>query len=398
VTPDLALHRDHLIESGVNYYRQEESTVARELELMTIDPDADYVFMPSKAARPLSPVPVTSSVAKETVSLPVTINATTRMSLVTYAKYQEDNARKRLTLQTMLFGYALEPGDLFRLVDIANGFDNSEVWKVTESSHGANYVNEIGAEAILKCSFEFGDGDPFFNDVIILLHGDSAAPVRDHSNYNEPMQLEGNAHIDTGVMKFGTGSFAFDGTGDRAAYAAGSAPWTHLDFSPTNTSPYTIELWARFAILPGSDNQMLVCQNGGLIGYRVWSLFVPTGSTEVRLQTSDDGVTVKAGLSTTGAALVTGRWYHIAADKDSTGKVRIYVDGVLRASDTPANSVIMGDLVLEPISVGCSGSTDFQTPFAGNIDDVRITKRSRYGDLYGDASFTPPGAAFPDHV
>ena len=76
------------------------------------------------------------------------------MSLVTYAKYQEDNARKRLSLQTMLYGYALEPGDLFRLVDIADGFDNGEVWKVVETSHGANYINEITAEAILKCAFD----------------------------------------------------------------------------------------------------------------------------------------------------------------------------------------------------------------------------------------------------
>ena len=96
-----------------NILAQEEASVPRELELMTIDPDADYVFMPSKASRPLSPVPVTASVGKATITLPVVIDANTRMSLVTYAKYQEDNARKRSQLQTMLYGYALEPGDLF---------------------------------------------------------------------------------------------------------------------------------------------------------------------------------------------------------------------------------------------------------------------------------------------
>jgi len=398
VTPDVTLHRDHIsADSGVQYLRQEEASVPRELELTTIDPDADYVFMPSKASRQLHPVPVTASVTKDSMLLPVVIDAPTRMSLVTYAKYQQDNARKKLSLQTMLYGYALEPGDLFRLVDVANGFDNSEVWKVVESSHGANYINEISAEAILKCAFDFGDGDPYFNDVIILLHGDSAEPVRDHSNYNIPVQFEGNAHTDTAVTKFGTGSFAFDGTGDRVIYAIGTGPWYHLNFSPTNTSPYTIELWARFTGLPGLDNQMLVCQNGGFITYRMWSLYVPTGLGEVRFTTSDNGISVTATVNTSGAGLVNNRWYHIAADKDSTGKVRIYVDGVMKGSDTPANSVI-GNLVVEPISVGCSGSSDFQVPFAGNIDDVRITARSRYGDLYGNASFTPPSSAFPDHV
>ena len=82
------------------------------------------------------------------------IDATTRASLVTFAKYEEDNARKRIGLQTMLYGYALEPGDLFRLSGVANDFDQGEVFKVISSSHGANYINEISGEAILKCSLD----------------------------------------------------------------------------------------------------------------------------------------------------------------------------------------------------------------------------------------------------
>jgi len=391
VTPDLALHRDHLVETGINYYRQEESTVARELELMTIDPDADYVFMPSKAARPLSPVPVTSSVAKETVSLPVAINATTRMSLVTYAKYQEDNARKRLTLQTMLFGYALEPGDLFRLVDIANGFDNSEVWKVTESSHGANYINEISAEAILKCAFDFDDSDPFFNDVILLLHADSSTPVKDHSGYNNGMDLHGAAYADASHVKYGAASFRFQSAGDLVTT---DDNWAYWNFTP---GPYTIELWVRFEAVGASPPQMLLCQNGGLIGFRFWHLYNAAGSGELVYNTSSDGISATGTTITSGAGLVNGVWYHLAVDKDSAGKVRIYVNGVMKAGNTPADSIASWGPGV-PITVGGSGSSDFQNPFLGNIDDVRITARSRYGDLYGDASFAPPGSQFPDHI
>ena len=91
------------------------------------------------------------------MTLPVVIDANTRMSLVTYAKYQEDNARKRLSLQTMLYGYALEPGDLFRLVDIAGrASTTARSGRWSRQRHGANYINEISAEAILKCAFEFG--------------------------------------------------------------------------------------------------------------------------------------------------------------------------------------------------------------------------------------------------
>ena len=69
----------------------------------------------------------------------------------------------------------------------------------------------------------------------------------------------------------------------------------------------------------------------------------------------------------------------------------------MQASATPANSVILNN-VTEGVSVGCSGSSDFQVPFYGNIDDVRITAVSRYGDVYGDVGFLPSGIQFPDHI
>jgi hypothetical protein len=386
VTPDVTLHRDHIsADGGVQYSRQEEASVPRELELTTIDPDADYVFMPSKASRQLHPVAVTASVAKDSMLLPVAIDAPTRMSLVTYAKYQEDNARKKLSLQTMLFGYALEPGDLFRLVDVANGFDNSEVWKVVESSHGANYINEITAEAILKCAFDF-EGDPFASNVIVLLHADSG-PAIDDSIYGHTTAIYADATIDTVVKKFGAGSFLFGGTNGRIDVGAGSL--AEYQFSPTNASPYTIELWARFATL--GVQQILICQNS--FAENGWALYTSVAN-ELIYSTSSNKVSFTASTATTGAPLSTGAWQHIAVDKDSSGKVRIYAGGVLRGSSTPADSVIAFPLTY-PIMVGADASS--LNEFTGNIDDVRITKgASRYGDLYGDASFTPPGAAFPD--
>src|SRR5580765_609104 len=212
VTPDVTLERDHITaETGVAYSRMEEVSVPRELELIAIDPDADYVFMPSKASRPRTPVPVTSSVGRDSITLPVVIGATTRASLVTYAKYEEDNARKRIALQTMLYGYALEPGDLFRLSGVANGFDPSEVFKVISCSQGANYINEISGEAILKCSLTFDDDDPYFADVVLLLHANTDSPVTDSSALNADMILQGDAHTDTAHAKYGLASFAFDG-------------------------------------------------------------------------------------------------------------------------------------------------------------------------------------------
>ena len=111
------------------------------------------------------------------------------------------------------------------------------------------------------------------------------------------------------------------------------------------------------------------------------------------------GTSVTAVLTTTGANLVAGHWYHIAADKDSTGTIRIYVDGAMKGKTTPVDSVIATNGVVQ-VSVGCDagGGPPYQTPLYGNIDDVRITSVSRYGDVYGDTGFLPSGIQFPDHI
>lgn len=395
VTPDVTLQRDHIsADAGVEYSRQEETSVPRELELLTIDPDADYVFMPYKVSRQLTPVPVTSAVGRDSITLPVVIGATTRASLATFAKYEEDNARKRIALQTMLYGYALEPGDLFRLSGVANGFDQGEVFKVTSTSHGANYINEIAGEAILKCSLTFEDADPLWNYVILLLHANTDTPVTDSSALNATMLMGDNVTVDTTIKKYGGASFRFSG-GAANLVITQSGYWSYYSYSPTNTgSPYTVELWARFDAVE-TGPRILICRNYGLVGLRLWQLYHNLG--ELTYSTSSTGVSPTATLTTTSADLVNGTWYHIAVDKDSTGKVRIYVDGAMKASGTPADSTFSTNTMEVGVGGADVPANTTQNPFIGNIDDVRITVRSRYGDVYGDAGFLPSGIQFPDH-
>ncbi len=393
VTPDVTFERDHITaDAGVQYTRVEETSVPRELELLTIDPDADYVFMPSKASRPRTPVPVTASVARDSITLPVVIGATTRASLVTFAKYEEDNARKRIALQAMLYGYALEPGDLFRLSGVANDFDQGEMFKVITSSHGANYINEISGEAILKCSLTFDDTDSYWSYVLYLLHANSGPPFIDSSPYAVPLQVSGDAVLDTSIRKYGAGSVAFDGAG-LVAY---SAPATHLGFSPSNTSPFTIELWARFDHVAQIPSQVMICCFGGVPGFRYWRFYQPSSTTELTYHSyaSASGSSPTATVTTSGAGLANGIWYHLAVDKDSTGKIRIYVNGAMKASAVLGDTTF-ADPLNEGITVGGS-NVGHDNPFFGHIDDARITSQSRYGDVYGDAGFLPSGIQFPD--
>ena len=117
VTADINLDKTRL--SGqIGLTRAAQTSVPRTLELSTIDPDADYTIVPSKAVRPRVPVNVTSSVGSESVYLPVIMDSHTRQSLVTYAKYQEEVSRKKIAGTAMPFGSEIEPGDLVAFLNL----------------------------------------------------------------------------------------------------------------------------------------------------------------------------------------------------------------------------------------------------------------------------------------
>jgi len=153
IVPDLIVTRDRIIASDtpVTITRSEPSAQPRELELATVDPDQDYTIVTSLAKRPRNPIVVSAAVGKETMTLPLVLDASTRQALVTFAQFYEENARKRIRFSVSAFGYEIEPADLFAPTGLADGVDD-EVWKVIETTHGANWVVEVAAEAILRCS------------------------------------------------------------------------------------------------------------------------------------------------------------------------------------------------------------------------------------------------------
>jgi hypothetical protein len=329
-------------------------------------------------------VAVSASVGKETVSLPLVMDAATRQASVKLAQFYEENARKKVAFSAMVRGLEIEPGDLVALTDLGGGFDG-EVFKVTETLHGANYVVECTAEAILRCTvYAPEQADPHYQYVLALFHFDGS--FADSSLYSNQMGAYGHAHTTSSIAKFG-GSLALDGTGD-GLIAIGNA-FVSVPFSATNTTPYTIECFAYFDAV--NRTQCLVAMDSGL-GGKYFSL-QQFGDDELVYQWGT-GIVYTASLGTTGANIAAGQWYHVAVDKDSTGTIRIYVGGVMFAKDTPANSVIattgMGGA---PLSIGMTGLQ--LNSFDGYIDEVRITKDvSRYGSVYGDSSFTPPTSAF----
>lgn len=229
--------------------------------------------------------------------------------------------------------------------------------------------------------------DPYFANVVLLCGFDGvdgATTTVDESPVGRALTFAGNAQIDTAQSKFGGSSLLLDGSGDRVT-ALDSPDW---QLGATNSDPWTVEAWVRWNTLT-TNNRGIIGQSGG-VGSIGW---VFTGSStigELGFSLSNTGSSFDVSVNTTGAAMTTGVWIHAAADKDSSGKIRVYVDGVMLGSDTPANSVINDSN--SGLAIGAqntSGTVDMH----GWLDEVRITKGvARYAS---DAGFAVPTAPFP---
>lgn len=152
-TPDITLNLDRVLNEDVpiSFDIQAPEDVPRELEFETIDPDQDYIFVPSKAQRPAVPVATSASHGKDTISLPIILDAPNRQAMTAYAKYAEEQARKRVSFTAMAYGLEIEPGDRVKLEDIADGISD-EIFRIIETTHGANFVVECVGESILNCA------------------------------------------------------------------------------------------------------------------------------------------------------------------------------------------------------------------------------------------------------
>jgi hypothetical protein len=394
VTPDLVIDQSALTQQVV-FGRAEPTSVPRVLELSTIDPEADYTIVPSRAVRTLEPVNVSASVSTESVFLPMIMDSSMRMAVVTYTKYLEDVARKTVTLTAMATGFELEPGDFISIAELGTDFaDNT--FKIVETAHGANYTVEITAEAFFNCGIP---NDPFWAGVVLLLGFEGPDGSRGAPGYtDESPQAHGTAagsvgnyeSIDTGQSKFGTSSLQLPGYGSPTNWGQGILtflPSNDWDLADSNSDQYTIELWALFNVFTAPANRLV----GALLspGDFRWDLQTVGTAGEFEFRSSADGSTINVQITTSGAALVPGVWYHLAVDKDSSGKIRLYKNGVMMASATPANSS-MGSGLGPQLTIGLLPGGNGMN---GWLDEIRITKGiCRYGS---DGGFPVPTLAYP---
>jgi len=202
-----------------------------------------------------------------------------------------------------------------------------------------------------------------------LLTNMTNGAIFDNAMMND-LETVGNAQISTSVVKYGTGSLAFDGTGDYLKVPASP----NLIFG---TGDFTIECWIYVSSNPAQYTAIVSNWAGA---DPAWILDFSNGSGNIRF--NDNGNLYLTSSST----LTTGQWNHVAVSRSGTS-LKMFFNGTSVATAT--NSTSFGSA---SAGVFVGAYYDGTYPLNGYIDDLRITKGyARY-----TANFTAPTAAFPN--
>ena len=225
-----------------------------------------------------------------------------------------------------------------------------------------------------------GIWDPYWSDTSLLLLGNGtngSTTIIDSTGKNT-ITVNGNAQIDTGTKKYGTGSLKFDGTGDWLSIPANS----NLAFG---SGDLTIEMW----YYPQSrvDPYPALFSFNGLFAANVHQFFDRHDSNATKFTYFVYNYSTSSPLLTSTTTISNGQWYHLAITR-SGSTWRLFVNGTVEQTVTWSSAVDGGSS--SSLSVGAiPGQTD--ADLSGYIDDLRITKGvARY-----TAAFTPPSRQLP---
>jgi len=202
-----------------------------------------------------------------------------------------------------------------------------------------------------------------------LLCNFTNAAIFDNAMMND-LQTVGNAQISTSVKKYGTGSLAFDGTGD----------WLTCIDNPNLqliSGNFTIEGWVYLSATGVAYG--IVSKGTSTTG---WSVNVTSGN-KLQFSYTSSNLTGATSLAAT-------TWYYFAVVRNgsATGNLKIYINGTADATSAGAVTDNFNQTSIMYVGANRVGGSALN----GYIDDLRITKGiARY-----TANFTPPAQAFPN--
>jgi hypothetical protein len=209
---------------------------------------------------------------------------------------------------------------------------------------------------------------PIINTTL-LLNGTGAA-IYDASMGNN-LETVGDAKLSTAVVKYGSTSMAFDGTGDYIVQP------TSINYG-YGTGDFTIEFWLYFNTV--SSDQTIVSNLTSASSVNPHIYLLGSGST-IRYYTNNADRIV-------GSAVSINTWYHVAVSRNA-GSTRLFINGTQSGSTYTDSNNYGTSAPLGVATYWAAGSPVTFSPLNGYISDLRITKgAARY-----TANFTPPTAA-----
>ena len=210
-----------------------------------------------------------------------------------------------------------------------------------------------------------------------LLLNFTNAGIIDNAMINN-LETVGNAQISTSVVKYGSGSLYFDGTGDYLLLPPN--PWQTF-----GTGDFTVEWWQYINTF--SSQYFSIVHFGSLGDTSNFST-----KFGIRYEGSGSSIRISFGgifYDFTGLTTTTGVWTHCAITRASSS-LRFFVNGVQPGSAQTASNSVSASTTAGIIGAAYFGGGDgVLYSNNGYIDDLRITRGiARY-----TANFTPPTSA-----
>jgi hypothetical protein len=243
-------------------------------------------------------------------------------------------------------------------------------------------TKSAGQVCVLDPYYSGPTNDPYWANVVLLLHCDGTnggTTFTDSSASAKTVVAQGNAQTTTAGPLFGSACALFDGAGDRLSVSDS----TDLDFA---AGDFTVEFFVFVTSL--STSPTLIRKSVTSSGFYPFAIFASSSNTTARFYNTSNAVLFAADLSS-GAALSTGVWHHIAITR-SGSTFRLFIDGII--PPTAGTNTGTGSLNLNSAALSIGSEIDGTLCLNGKIDDIRITKGvARY-----TGNFIVPTAAYPN--
>jgi len=219
--------------------------------------------------------------------------------------------------------------------------------------------------------------DPFFDKVVLLLHGNGTNIV-DSSQITKTINTIGNAKTSTAKSKFGGSSLLFDGVSSALTISG--------DLQMGNQN-FTGECWFYPLMLPvGGNLAVLWAQRPNLAAYGGPTLAISSAGNLLLFIANSNGSGWEIVGFDTQITVSLNEWQHIALVRNDS-QLLTYKNGVAGSSVGINFSIAStGDT-----SVGAGSASGGQW-ISGYLDELRITKGvARY-----TSNFVPPTKSFPN--